>query len=282
MFLEHRKLVYLEILQKRAQLLLRFANNENLDKKRSLQEGKGQIKNPPHLLISRGSILIDLGSFGKSIRAIVVTHYGVAATYMISLAATNLISSGIFPTIAEISPMNRSLFEGFLERRGFSRSDYDIIQGLPRFAKYPLLIYSVGYDLRPNISELERLSHQITLVVTHVGKSLRLVLKSGIYELKRVEGDIFLLEDGWTKERKYLEINNFEVKFVNYRERKSEREALKVLLDAMSEQGELSTKDAIFVLQGKLNISKEEARRMLYGLAQSGKLRLLHGKVELS
>jgi DeoR/GlpR family transcriptional regulator of sugar metabolism len=69
---------------------------------------------------------------------------------------------------------------------------------------------------------------------------------------------------------------------VNYRERKSERDALKVLLDAMSEQGELSTKDAIFVLQGKLNISKEEARRMLYGLAQSGKLRLLHGKVELS
>jgi hypothetical protein len=225
---------------------------------------------------------LDLSILGTKLKAVIITHHGIGATYLTAFAASNALREGKKPTIVEFSPINRNLFERFISIRGFSLDEVSFEQDLKAPGTFPIIIFAVGFDLRPLVAELEKYSHVISFVTTHVGTSLGLALKARVFGLKELGNNIYVLEDRRNREKIYLEMNQFKITEVQYLGKKIDNESFRVLLDSMAEYGEISTADAIFILQGKLKLSRTEARRILYELVKDGKMKIEGGKLRLN
>jgi len=224
---------------------------------------------------------LNLEELGTRLRAVVITHHGIGAMYLLSLAAANALREGMEPRIIELSPMNRNILEGFLRRRGLPPEKVAVEGDLSRAVGYPNLIYAVGYDLRPLARELEWVSSSVSFVATHTGSFLGLILKARVLELKDIGGSLFLLKDRRGGEKMYLEMNQLSISEAQFVEKKVSREGYSILLDSMAEYGELSVADAVAILQGRLKLTRAEARRLLYELAGEGRIKISGGKVQL-
>ncbi|MEM3491284.1 MAG: hypothetical protein QXO53_04480 [Fervidicoccaceae archaeon] len=225
--------------------------------------------------------MLKLEDLGIWERALVLTHHATAGSYLAALACANALKSSRTPLLIELSPINRRLFEEFLERRSLSFEKISISTDLHNEFSFPTIIYAVGYDLRQHMELLRKKQHDITLVVTHVGSFIGNILRARAFSLRKIEEDIFLLEEKRGGDKLYLEMNNMEVKLVERKENKMAFEGLRAIEDSMFEYGSLRTKDAIFILQGRLKIEKEEARRILDELVRMGKIKIIHGMIEL-
>jgi len=224
---------------------------------------------------------LNLEELGTRLRAVVITHHGIGAMYLLSLAAANALREGMEPCIIELSPMNRNILEGFLRRRGLPPEKVAVEGDLGRAVGYPILIYAVGYDLRPHSRELERVSSSVSFAATHTGSFLGLILKARVLELKEVGSSLFLLKDRRGGEKMYLEMNQLSISEAQFVEKRINREGYNILLDSMTEYGELSVADAVVILQGRLKLTRAEARRLLYELAGEGRIKISGGKVQL-
>lgn len=226
-------------------------------------------------------LFLDLGIIGTKLKAVVITHYGNGATYLTALAVTNFLREGKTPIVIELSPLNRNLFESFISERGFNPEEVILKKELSISSHFPTIIYSVGFDLRPLSAELGKNSHTISFIATHVGTSIGLIIKARVFTLKLLRNNIFVLEDKHSREKIYLEMNQLKIIEIEHVDRMINLEAYRILLDSMAEYGELSTTDAVLILQGNFKITKEEARRILHDLLKEGKLKIEKGKLKL-
>ncbi|AFH43174.1 hypothetical protein FFONT_1186 [Fervidicoccus fontis Kam940] len=195
-------------------------------------------------------------------------------------------SEGVEVFAVEISPINRNIIEKYIQANCNQASiniipphSIEELQMKKNNTNVPIIIFSIGENLDDYINDFLRLKRNVRLLFTHVSKGINRIFGMNILRLEKDYSGFYIKYGGL---KKYLKYKNGKLLEADEGESYFLEKAYKVLLDSMLEFGEITLEDATNVLMGRLKISKNEAKKLLYELIKRKKLEFKGGILHIN
>ncbi len=224
----------------------------------------------------------ELNLIGSRIRAVIVSHHSWATSILAGIAAGNIIiEENETPVIVEATPVHRPTIESVLGQKGVDPT-HVMYTGFPpgRVEGKPLIIHSVGYDISKHKSFLLSNMVRIRVILLHANKGVSVLLRYPLFRLVHLRDKVFKVSRPGRR-TSVVEISVEGVREVREKESTIEKQALNAVIDAMSEFGQLSVKDAVNIIAANLELPRQESRKILYKLVSEGRLKVRRGIIEL-
>jgi hypothetical protein len=225
-----------------------------------------------------------LENLGSGSRAVVVSHQSWATTILTALASYNIIiAEKKRPIISEATPTHHPSIARFLEKKGVSEDLYPIFTDFPfKQGQEPIIVHSVGKDLSEYHKYLRENLFAVRVVFTHANKGLSTILRFPVIRLVSIKGKVFKVQESTTRKHYVIEINEEGLNKISYSGKSFTGKAYEILLDAMSNFGEITVKDAVYILRGNMGIDNRLAREIIGRLVEERKIRIKKGVVMLA
>ncbi len=215
----------------------------------------------------------------KGKRILLVSDYAIANMVFIVEASLLLARKGtVYVVYAQ--PMRLELFHNIAS----TRKTENLLERIVLFNSFegvktskPLVIYGVDYI---PLNTLPTLSNAMVFATAFKTGKLAKILRARIAKLRRITGNEYLVEYGYSKFRVIVDPSKG-VLSVREGMPSNLSRALEELSRAMSEYGPLTYKDAVYVLMGSLKVDKREAQEILRTLTMKRYVRVEGGYVLL-
>lgn len=208
-----------------------------------------------------------------------VTHNSNLASLLVKRAIQNCLREKAENIgIIELTPINKNAIYDVLDAAG-GRAGLFLMKDILEARNFSgrLFLISIGGPLDFSLQNLWSLRTSLYLFISD--KSL-LMRKLGLetWRIMTMEPGSFIAKGAGQSFKIIVRDNDLAEEDVlnNYLYR-----AYSIIVDSMSEYGEISVKDALNILAASLGITKEKARETIGELIQHKKIKVVKGKIEL-